>query len=832
MKAIIFIIVFLMSSLTINAQDGILDTTFGNSGIVTTAIGSGVEYAYLIRIQPDNKILLGGFTYTASFSDFAIVRYNTDGELDTTFGVGGKVTTTVSNNFNHAYSLAIQNDGKIILGGRVHNTSGVSDFGLVRYNFDGSLDTTFGISGKVITPIGSSSDDGYSLDIQSDGKIVFCGFSLIGSFSDFALVRYNTDGSLDNTFGTNGIVTTNSSNYDYAYALKIQPDGKIIISGSSFNGSNNDFTMLRYNSNGTLDGSFGVGGIVITPIGSSTDNSQSLSIQSDGKILLAGHFINTSNYDFAVARYDSDGSLDGSFGTGGIATTPIGSGDDFVFSVATQTDGKILLGGRAHNGTYDDFTLVRFNANGTLDGTFGSGGKVITPIGDGTGYGHSIAIQTDGKILLGGSAFNSLTNYDFTLVRYTSSLVSNSDLIAYYPFSDNVLDESGYNNHGTIVGGVAPTADRFGNPNSAMQFNGTDGYILVPNSASLQSPSSELTIASWVYLQGFNADSVFGMVMKTISSVQGEYGLGYYVLSDQGNIFYVQNGVVPSISQVGLPQNAWHFLASSYDGDSIRIYFDGNLIGISELNVTIAPDNNPLSLGLESNGINEYLLGKMDDIRIYNRALSHSEILDLYNENGWQQNFQLSVSVANGWNMVSVPGLHPTDQNVNTWWAFRDISANVFRYNGGYQSVTTAVPGTGYWMKHAGVLTYNTGGEWPAGGINVVPHAPLTAASGWNLFGGYELVVTAANVTTNPPGLQSGPIYKYSGGYQTATTLDPGYGYWIKLTAAGQIIIPETLSKGEVEYFPENWGKIGTDGCNRNKLHLVCSKGRSRLKSV
>ncbi len=193
--------------------------------------------------------------------------------------------------------------------------------------------------------------------------------------------------------------------------------------------------------------------------------------------------------------------------------------------------------------------------------------------------------------------------------------------------------------------------------------------------------------------------------------------------------------------------------------------------------------------------------------------------------------FQLSVNIANGWNMVSVPGLHPVDQNVNTWWAFRDMGANVFRYSGGYQSVTTAAPGIGYWMKHAGARTYNTGDEWPAGGINVVPHTPLTAASGWNLFGGYELIVTAANVTTNPPGLQSGPIYKYAGGYSVATTLDPGYGYWIKLTGAGQIIIPETLAKGEepVEYFPENWGKIVLTDATGINYTLYAVKGEVNL---
>ena len=193
--------------------------------------------------------------------------------------------------------------------------------------------------------------------------------------------------------------------------------------------------------------------------------------------------------------------------------------------------------------------------------------------------------------------------------------------------------------------------------------------------------------------------------------------------------------------------------------------------------------------------------------------------------------FQLSVNVSNGWNMVSIPGLNTPDQNVNTWWEFRDIGANVFRYAGGYQSVSTVTPGTGYWMKHSGDRTYNTGEEWPAGGINIVAHDPITAASGWNLIGGYEIAATASLVTTVPPGLQSGPIYKYSGGYQAATTIDPGYGYWIKLTAAGQIIIPETLAKDSkpAEYFPENWGRIVLTDATGVSYTLYAVKGQVDL---
>ena len=193
--------------------------------------------------------------------------------------------------------------------------------------------------------------------------------------------------------------------------------------------------------------------------------------------------------------------------------------------------------------------------------------------------------------------------------------------------------------------------------------------------------------------------------------------------------------------------------------------------------------------------------------------------------------FPLTVNIANGWNMVSVPGRNPIDQNVNTWWQYRDMSAEVFKFSGGYISVTTVTPGVGYWMKHSGARTYNTGDEWPAGGIQIFPHIPLAGVSGWNLIGGYEFSVPAVNLTTNPPGLQSGPIFKYSGGYQVATTIVPGYGYWMKLNAAGQIIIPEVFAKDAepVEYFPEDWGKIIlTDAAGINYT-LYAVKGETDL---
>ena len=159
--------------------------------------------------------------------------------------------------------------------------------------------------------------------------------------------------------------------------------------------------------------------------------------------------------------------------------------------------------------------------------------------------------------------------------------------------------------------------------------------------------------------------------------------------------------------------------------------------------------------------------------------------------------FQLSVNIVNGWNMVSVPGINTNGMGLDNWWAFRDPSSDVFKYFGGYQLVNVTIPGEGYWMKHSGARTYNTGDEWPAGGIQIVPHDPIPIKAGWNIISVYENPVSAALLTTIPPGLQSGPVYGYTGGYVIASTLYPGQAYWLKSTGDGWLVIPEALTKVE-----------------------------------
>jgi uncharacterized delta-60 repeat protein len=350
------------------AQPGSLDLSFDNDGIVTTAFGNNTDQGYSVAIQSDGKIVVAGYSYNGSDYDFALVRYNADGSLDNSFDSDGKITTAIGNGDDLGFSVGIQSDGRIVVAGKSSNGSN-DDFALVRYNTDGSLDNSFDSDGKVTTAIGSSNDIGNSIVIQSDGKIVVTGSSYNGSNSDFALVRYNADGSLDNTFDSDGKVTTTiGSGNDYGASVAIQSDGKIVVAGSSFNGSNYDFALVRYDTDGSLDNTFDSDGKVTTAIGSGDDKGSSVAKQSDGKIMVAGLTYNGSDFDFALVRYNIDGSLDNTFDSDGKVTTAIGSGDDMGLSVAKQNDGKIVAAGYSNNGSNNDFALVRYNGSATSTG--------------------------------------------------------------------------------------------------------------------------------------------------------------------------------------------------------------------------------------------------------------------------------------------------------------------------------------------------------------------------------------------------------------------------------------------------------------------------------
>jgi uncharacterized delta-60 repeat protein len=330
------------------------------------------------------------------------------GDLDPSFGAGGKVTTDFGGN-ETAWGLAVQSDGKAVVAGTRFDPGPSDDFVLARYTASGALDSTFDGDGKVTTDFGGRSDGADDVAVQADGKIVAAGSGFPAQVRplDFALARYNRDGTLDSTFGDAGKVLTTfePNSIDGANAVLIQPDGKIVAAGSTRTGPTREFAVARYLPNGSLDASFDGDGLVVTPI--STGIVFDLAVQPDGKLIAAG-WSNPGGFDIAMARYNADGSLDAGFDGDGIVVAssfrPAGTYADHVLILR---DGKILTGGTG---------LVRFNPDGSVDRSFGAGGRAATDLGLVTPV-----LQPDGKIVAAGSTEASGQYSDFGVVRLNAS---------------------------------------------------------------------------------------------------------------------------------------------------------------------------------------------------------------------------------------------------------------------------------------------------------------------------------------------------------------------------------------------------------------------------
>jgi uncharacterized delta-60 repeat protein len=412
----------------INQVDPAFDSSFGNNGIVTTNFGKANQVANAVAVQTDGKIVVAGGT-TDVFStndltptsDILLARYNADGSLDNTFGNGGKVITSFGQGPTAAHALVIDGNGRILVAGTFNN-----DFALARYNPNGTLDMTFG-NGGMATESYKDPLLATGVKLQPDGKIVVGGFTNTGGNDDYAVARFNANGTLDAGF-SGGLVVTNltpNANNE-AYALTIQNDGKIILAG--FAGAPSEtqtdrYGVVRYNTDGTLDDSFGNGGIVTTdyqPSGS--DEGYSVLVQPDGKIVVGGGSFN--RYDiFVLLRYNPDGSLDNSFGQGGIAATQIEPADSEINGIALMSDGRIVAAGAAAIDNLfptftNQFALARYNADGSLDTSFGSEGILVTSLGNGrTAGAFGVALQPDGSVVAVGNV-NDGTGNNFAVARF------------------------------------------------------------------------------------------------------------------------------------------------------------------------------------------------------------------------------------------------------------------------------------------------------------------------------------------------------------------------------------------------------------------------------
>jgi uncharacterized delta-60 repeat protein len=442
------------------AVQGILDPTFGpnHNGLVTTTFNS-VDTAVAIDHE-GGKIVAAGNAFVNGQPEFALARYNADGSLDTSFGSGGEVLTDFTpllgpGGSAEASAVAIQSDGKIVVAGFADNAANsTSDFAVARYNPDGTLDNSFGNQGRVVIDFSSvfgaaGPDQAHGLAVQADGKIVVAGQADDPGSRvwDFALARLTPQGNLDSSFGANGLVVTNVSQTlnlglhdSAAQALVLQGDGKVVAAGYASDAFKADFGLARYNADGSLDRTFNSTGTVATSFGTGgpegNDVAYGVAMSGNGIVAAGSATPNAGGgaFRFAVARYTAGGQLDTSFAGTGKVETQI-STDDIAKAVVVQADGKIVAGGRSlvadpnvPNAVLDDFSLARYNVDGSLDATFNPGGPlpgtVTTSFGPNTANEVSgLALQDDGKIVAGGLATDS-NGMAFGLARYQAAPVT------------------------------------------------------------------------------------------------------------------------------------------------------------------------------------------------------------------------------------------------------------------------------------------------------------------------------------------------------------------------------------------------------------------------
>ena len=403
------------------AAAGDLDSRFGNGGIILTDFSRTDDYAYAVTVQPDARIIVAG--QSGIYPDFhsALVRYTRNGRLDSTFGTGGKVVATFDSNGDDLSAIVLQADGKIVAAGSIHGTAFLlarfnADGSLDQtFGNNGNVETTFG------DPTAGAADvvlqaDGKIIVVGVSGAGPY------SELNDFALARYNADGGLDQTFGTGGKVITHFPGVfntgSTATSVGLQSDGKVVVGGFYKNESTpHQFALTRYNPNGSLDSTFGSSGKVMTTIGTGDAFSFAIVLQSNGRIVLAGYSY-TLGHDFSLAGYNTDGTLDSTFGNGGFMATDFsGSTDDIAYAMTMQRDGKLVVAGRTGRYPDFDFALARYSSDGQPDQSFGAGGKVITNI-DSTDDAFAVALQPNGKIVLAGIALGSSSTFDFAVARY------------------------------------------------------------------------------------------------------------------------------------------------------------------------------------------------------------------------------------------------------------------------------------------------------------------------------------------------------------------------------------------------------------------------------
>lgn len=589
------VLALLIASTAASAASGSLDSTFGSGGVVVTDFGSPSDTGFRVSLSSDgNKIYALGTTMVNSVRRPVIVRYYSNGAMDGSFDGDGKLVIGLEK-FG-ACDFEVQKDGKIVVAGATAR----DNYTLVRYLSNGALDPTFGENGIATFSMGYDFQIWCKdMALQPDQKIIMFGSEItaMSNHTDFFVARFNTDGTPDETFVAHGFNIIDKSyfpgsQFNYGWGIALQPDGKIILAGGmqDYEGDS-QISLARLNPDGSLDASFGANGhgTVTEPLPGYFMHNNSVTLQLDGKILVAGTASDWGeNRNLVLARFNSNGTMDSSFG---IVTANLGEEEEGK-AILVQKDGRIILVGSISNGTDSRFLLARYNADGSLDSSFGSGGKLISDITLASDCPEGAALQVDGKLLAIG-----VSGSDLALARYYLGATGATPVvktISSNPNQDGWILESSEASNGGGVRDSLSTTFNVGDDNKDRQYRSILSFQTksLPDDAFITSAQLKIKKQSLV---GTNPFTTHGNLALEIR--QGAFGqniaLGANDFSAPANSFildsfapltsswYVANLTSPNLAFInlfGLTQFRLRFALDDNDdlsADYLK-FFTGN----------------------------------------------------------------------------------------------------------------------------------------------------------------------------------------------------------------------------------------------------------------
>jgi len=559
MRKIIYLLsIFLAFSTFSSSQSGLPDTTFGVNGIVRTDVGQ-FDLLAAIAIQPDQKILAVGSSNFGGGADFYVARYLTDGSVDADFGEDGSVLIDLIGTDDRPHAIFIQKDGSILIAGQTRRNNG-EDFSLVKLKSDGTPDPEFGDNGMVIHDLGSTYEFANAMAVQEDGKIVLAGKIESKTFSDFAVTRYLPNGEVDPDFGNNGIVVTSLQSEDEIKAVTIQPGGQIVVAGFSSVNAKGDFALVRYLEDGTIDDSFGDHGKVLTDLADNggSDFINAMSVDPDGKIVVAGS-ANFDNLfiesDLGMVRYDPDGQPDPGFDNDGIYILDLGNNTQ-VQSIARQSDGKYLVAGKTdYVFGHNEMMLARILHDGGLDTSFGDQGISLIDLDGDSESATSMVVQNNSRVVIGGNN-GTFTNLDFVLARFIADFTMDAFIgpeITCHGGSDGSLFVA------VTEGGIPPYTYSLDGINfqSSSTFNGLSAGTYTVTVKDSQSPGVTGSIGPITIADTPEPPTVHYVIVENdlIITVDGP-----------GIYFYSLNGVMGGSVFTDLPDGPYHFIVEDQNG--------------------------------------------------------------------------------------------------------------------------------------------------------------------------------------------------------------------------------------------------------------------------